>query len=413
MIEQKKNSTSTVLLCFLILLLLVGSLWFKPLVLVAFVLHCITILFLKPKDSFLILMFLMPFAIIYKFPGIPTSLLTISEVVLVCVVLAKKSIKVHHILLVMFICLYFLCRMKSEYIALPKLLAGYLILTSFIQVFDNDSATKVIDYYSIGLISSSLLGLLKEVIPGLRSFYTDLNYEFFDGVEMLRFSGIFNDPNYFSVAVISAIVSIIYAKGYLRYSNIKAYALLAIFSALGLFTYSKSFILMLATVLLLEVIINWNKQNKVQTILELIVIGILLTSGSIVVLDRLLSRFEATELLTGRETIWKAYWEVIESRSHYWWFGCGLDAPYVIKPSHNLYIELIYYSGVVGMILYLFGWIGIVFSSHKNKITILNLSLILMVFVMHIFLCGFLDFALPFYMMLSWMIANIDLKDNR
>ena len=409
---QQRNSKTASFICFLVLISIVGSLWFKPLVLVAFTIHCFSAVFLKPKDSFLVLMFLMSFAIVYKFPGIPTSLLTIAEVVLVCGILVKKSIKVHFVLMIMFICLYFLCRMNTEYIAIPKLIIGYLILTSFIQIYDDELGTKVIDFYSVGLILSSLLGIFKEVIPGLNTFYKDMNYEFIDGVEMIRFSGIFNDPNFFSVAVIAAIVSIIYAKRYLRYSNIKSYILLTVFSALGLFTYSKSFIIMLAAALLLEIIINWNTQNKLQTIVELFIIVILITSGSLAVLDRLLSRFEGTELLTGRESIWNAYWEVIESKSRYWWFGLGLDAPYVIKSSHNLYIEVIYYSGVVGLVLYVLGWLRIVLSEHKNKIRLLNFSLVAMVFAMHIFLCGFLDFALPFYMMLSWMIMNIDLKSK-
>lgn len=36
--------------------------------------------------------------------------------------------------------------------------------------------------------------------------YSDLNYEVIDGVRTLRFSGTFNDPNYFSVMLILGIL---------------------------------------------------------------------------------------------------------------------------------------------------------------------------------------------------------------
>ena len=114
-------------------------------------------------------------------------------------------------------------------------------------------------------------------------------------------------------------------------------------------------------------------------------------------------------LTTGRDTIWKGYWETITSLEHYFWVGLGLDAPYVRKAAHSLYIEMIYYSGVIGLVLFLFGWLHLLFSSHQNRIRLRNMLLIAAVFVMYAFLSGFLNYAMPFYMVFCWMLMDMDL----
>ena len=98
------------------------------------------------------------------------------------------------------------------------------------------------------------VGIFKERIPQLLSYYDDLNYEYIEGEKTLRFSGLFDDPNYFAIALITAMIVMIFLKKYRGYSATKFYVFVAGLAALGFFTYSKSFILMFATVLLLEVV---------------------------------------------------------------------------------------------------------------------------------------------------------------
>ena len=89
-------------------------------------------------------------------------------------------------------------------------------------------------------------------------------------------------------------------------------------------------------------------------------------------------------------------------------FGAGLDAGYVgTKSAHNMYIELMHYSGVVGMITYMLGWAYLIFTEHKTRIRVIPAVVPLFVFVMYAFICGFLDHTLPFMIMLSWLSFEV------
>ncbi|MGM9645593.1 MAG: O-antigen ligase family protein [Eubacteriales bacterium] len=416
--EVKEKTGKVNLICLVLMLTIIGGIWVPPLMFVAFAINAVATVMLKSKESFYILLFIMPFGLIYKYPGVTLSFLTLIEIVMAFVILFRyKKIKSSLLFLLTFITLYFILRMNTYYMAIPKLIVSYLIVAVFIKSYDKDSVSRYIDYFILGLILSSVLGIFKESIPSLLSYYSDMNYDYIDGERTLRFSGLFNDPNYFSIALIAAMVMLIFLKKYKNYPIGRFYLFFTALSVLGLLTYSKSFILMYAVVLVLEVAFNLKSQHKLQSFAEILLIAVLFAIvflGKIEIINKIFSRFTNSQgLTTGRSDIWEKYWKVIESKEIYKWFGLGLDAPYVAeKAAHNLYIEMIYYSGYVGLILFLISWIGIVFSSHKNRIRPGNMLLFAIVLIMYAFLSGFLNYAFPFYMIFCWMIADINFKEK-
>ena len=397
---------------------IIGGLWIPLLMLVAFAIHTVAVLTLKSKEAFYILFFIMPFGLIYKYPGVTLSFLTLIEIVMIIIIMTRhRRINASALLMLVLVTLYFFVRMNSYYMAIPKLLVTYLTVVVFIKSYEKESITQYTDYFVWGMVLSSIVGIFKEKIPSLLAYYSDMNYDYIQGEKTLRFSGLFNDPNYFSIALISAMVLLIYLKRYKNYSGVKFYLFFLTLSVMGLLTYSKSFILIYAFVLALEVILNLKGQHKLQSLIEIFMIFVLLVivfSGKIELLNKIFSRFTSYQgLTTGRVEIWEKYWAVVDSKEIYQWLGLGLDAPYIAeKAAHNLYVEMIYYSGYIGLVLFIVSWIAIVFSYHKNKIRLSNTVLLGIVFVMYAFLCGFLNYAYPFYMIFCWMIADINAKEK-
>lgn len=345
------------------------------------------------------------------------SFMTLIEIALTVVALCrKKTINTAVFFTLVVVCLYFFLRMNTYYMALPKLFSAYLLLEVFIENHDKEDDTRYVNYFIAGLIASCILGMFKENIPQLLAYYDDINYNYIGGVKTLRFSGLFNDPNYFAIALLSAMIMLVFLKRYRNYPAGQFYLYFVTLAATGLLTYSKSFILMFAAVLLLEILLNFSGSRKWLSVLEIIAVVLVLIyvfSGASELFNKILSRFDDQQgFTTGRDVIWNNYWTVINSKGSYFWVGLGLDAPYVGKASHSLYIEMIYYSGVIGLVLFFVGWAAMLFSRHKNRPRLKNLTLLVVVLVMYGFLCGFLNYAMPFYMIFCWMLLDFDFKEK-
>ena len=412
----KESNLKTNLICLVSMVLIVMGLWIRPLLIAAFVIQSLAVVTCKTKEAFYVLLFTLPFGLIYKYPGLTISFFTFVEFLMAVVILLRyRKVKLSLLLVLALSTIYFAFRMDGNYKAIVKMIAFYVVFWGFIQSYDKKSCHKYVDFFISGLIFSSILGVFKESIPSLLYYYNDMNYTDIEGVQTLRFSGLFDDPNYFSIALISAMVLLIFLKRYMDYSAGKFYFFFILLTALGLLTYSKSFILVYACVLMLEVFLNVHAQNKLQIAFEIIFIMTLIAAvmlGGVGIVNKIISRFHQGQgITTGRVDIWKNYWLVISSDASNKWFGLGLNAPYVAEmASHSIYIETIYYGGFIGLFLYITSWIVMVLSSHKNKLRLRNMVLLGIILVMYAFLCGFLNYALPFYMMFAWMIADIDVK---
>lgn len=406
---------------FLIIISIIGGLWFQPLMIVAFTLCAIFILEKTIDESFSLIFFILPFALIFKFRGYDLSFLTILQILIIAVYLIKeKGMNVKLLMPTLILMCYFSLRVGSYYMAIVKLLTTCLFVCVFIE---NSKKNKDSPFLNItkalilGLIISSIIGMLKPSLEVLSSYYSDMNYQYIGGHRTLRFSGLFNDPNYYSIALIASLLSLSFLKWYAKISVKYFWWNYIILSALGFFTFSKSFILMFALCLVLELFLSYKSQKKIVAFFEVLLAGgllVLFFCSDIDVFSKMLSRFGAgQELTTTRSIIWENYLSEIRQSTKSIIIGNTLGAPYVGgRAAHNLYIELLYYSGIIGTILYVFYWVYLIFFGHRKVKNKFLFVLPVSIFAMYCFLSGFLNYAFPFYIILSWSCLKLGEGDE-
>ena len=126
----------------------------------------------------------------------------------------------------------------------------------------------------------------------------------------------------------------------------------------GVLTYSKTFFLMF--VLLVGVFVMWQFWERkyikgvvftVVGVVALILIMTLEESPFAVVLNRFTSARNLNELTTSRAKVYLLYIMEIFSDVPTFLFGKGLAADGLYRAPHNLYLEITYHIGVVGLAL--------------------------------------------------------------
>ena len=399
----------------IILGILVG-LWIQPFMFVSFF-FCVYFVLTRPiQRSFYLIFFIMPFALIFKFRNYDLSFLTIIQILIIFdyFIIKKQSLKKYFLIPFAIMLSYFILRMGSYYISILKIAVTCL----FVYVFIDSNKKRRGDYVTLlkvfitGLIVSSLIGILKPYVSALSAYYTDLNYQYIAGKRTLRFSGLFSDPNYYAISIVLSLLVLSFLKFTNHIKSIPFFFFYIILFVFGIMTYSKSFIIMFAVCLLVELFLNLKLKKHLLFSFELLLalsILFVMLFGNSTVLSRNFARFVSGQDLTStRDIIWKNYLHEIQASASSILFGHTLGAKYVFgKAAHNLYIELVYYSGIIGLILYVCFWALMVLSNHshlKNKIVfVVPLSVLAMFF----FLSGFLNYAFPFYIIISWVALQI------
>ena len=424
-LEEKENKDYLCYACAIIAFLIILSLYIPFFVYIAYIATGFILCVLTPKEVFSLLFFLFPYAGIFKtIPG-ATSFFTLLEIMALGIVfLDIQKLDIPFLVLSFGFSLSLLF-VTSSFIFILKMVIIVGLFYLFTVSYKKKDGKTYLFYFLFGLVSSSILGIMKEDIPRLLSFYDDLNYMWLEGGNVLRFSGIFQDPNYFSIALIQGLMLLgilLFTKGI---KNKLGMIIISLFLVgCGLVTLSKSFYLMLA---LLALGVIWAKSTAIikfiknNFLLSLIISAVVLCGGIIFILvdpmgvvEKMLYRFSHGDWSTGRVVIWKGYLEKIQASTHTLLFGYGLDAPYVNKAAHNIYIESVYYIGIVGLTIYILLLTYIVFLNRKKmRRGLYNYFGFFAVALMYAFLCGLMAHDFPFYMMLSFILFNMDLKGDK
>lgn len=412
--KEKKMSEHLhdVSVCFVVLVLLVASLFFKRLVFPCFIITGFVFIFSDNMQIFKYLFFLMPFAVIFKLDPSSTSLFTVLELLAIFLFFVRKPAFEAQLGIFLGILIAIaLPKSVSSPFELIKLPSGLLLYYCFVRSCRNASLKDFFPYIVSGLLLSSLLGFFKERIPRLLSMYSDLNYNRINGVFVLRYSGLFQDPNYFSVSVVLCILGIGILLFFINKKEKIFYSVVGItLIVLGLMTYSKSFLLTLAVILILLALHSGTSRSICITI------AIVLAGALIYVLDpgrlftRIIFRFETGDLTTGRIAIWNEYFESIFSSTSSFLFGHGLGSR-LVRAQHSIWIESLYTVGALGILAYFIALFRIIRISRKKiNRKVINYAGFAVVAAMFSFINGLLSFELPFYLMLSTLILNCDFK---
>lgn len=393
-------------------LLLIGSLFYPPAVYVCLAVGACALPFLGHTALFSLLLYLLPYAVLFKASPGSTSFFTLLELwALAILSLRVRSID-RRVLAALCVLLMVLAPVSCRSASLWKILVNLLLLYAFVREYRAADAVWYGGSFAAGLLVSSVLGLWKEKIPRFLAMYSDLNYEVIDGVRTLRFSGTFNDPNYFSVMLILGILLCIrglQAPGR-RQRTLCGFALLAL-TGLGMATYSKSFALMLPVALLTLLTLRVRRKWALAALLAAMCALVwALDPGGMV--SRLLARFSQQSLSTGRAAIWQSYWQGATDALLPFLFGHGLDAQ-LARPAHSLLLEALYAIGLVGTVCWL-GAVAVILSSGalcaRGRWWGVGYAA---VFVMYGFLTGLTDYALPFALMMACVFSRTGAEEVR
>lgn len=423
--NYSKLRISEYMIPIIIILIIIASFYFQPLAILGLVVGTIYVLKKNTTCEYGLLLCLLPFAQVFKYSASSTSLFTVLEIVIIVkhFLITSKVSKRYFILVFGYPLLIFMTSMISGNIDLLKIIKMFVslsLLYFFIDGYQKEDIQIYSTLYSVGLICASVVGLFKKSIPGLAAMYTDANTQYINGATVTRFSATFTDPNYYSLAVIVALGFLIcvICCGINMKSNLFFCVVLTLF---GLRTYSKSFILMLIILLIISLILLI-VNGKVGWTTVLLIVGIFILSSGVLsrieVVQALISRFSTitnvNDLTTGRNEIWSMYLDYILSNPRVICIGDGIGAAYIQKAMHNIYIEIWYYVGILGGLLYIITLGGILHHRtivfRKNSV---NYFLIVVVAFMYSFLCGFTAFEFSFYMMICWIVINTELIRNK
>lgn len=330
------------------------------------------------ERKYYMILFALPFAAIFKIaPNLPSTLVILYVIFLVQQVKTKKGIYkweiisiVALIILQLINILRYNAGIKGVVAQLINIMLMFSVMKFFIGIKDKNIVLKNTTLiYTISLSLSILVADMFPQIPYivLREKHTLL-------MNINRFSGLNGDPNYYSQLVLVAIglMTIYINRVNMIKNKVFGLALIVFMSISGFRSISKSYALAFIAVIMLIIIIFTTsdmirEKNRYITIWKFslgIGVGCLLIYflSKLVIIPLIESRTDAGDFFTGRTEIWGNYIESMYLNVDILFLGVGLGNSAntynefynaTIAP-HNVYIEIIYELGLIGIGLCIF-----------------------------------------------------------
>lgn len=376
-------------------------------------------LFMTSSEMYTVCFFLLPFSMIFKASPASSSLFTYLVIIVAFIAMAKtRKMEVEVFVLVMLLAIYLWFSTGDGVTTYLKLLFNVFFFYGFITNVRQEDFHKIVLALSIGTIISGFIGLQKQTNPSIASFFDVIKTEYIDGVSTVRFSGLYRDPNYFSILIIACLFGIAV---YMLKKEIPKIQGLIITIALGVFgclTLSKIFYITLAigAIFLLGIYVRTSR-NIVKVGLVAVAIGgvAYYFADSSGIIDQIVFRFSADDISNNRMNIWADYIAYISENVRVMIFGAGINAR-TIKGSgaHSFYIELAYYLGILGSILYTLLYSILLFSKPMvNKRIFGNYSLLVIIMVMYATLGTLFMNDFAFILLVAWMMLNTEMQQKR
>ncbi len=380
----------------------------------------LAIIVLSDEEALCLLMFLMPFANIFKSSVEGQSFFTYLILLYVCWRFSKLRY-LHQGFFLPFLCFAIFLVMQMaisiNVLRLIKFLANIMLIYLALDV-KNPNLKKLCIYYVVGIAISSSIAAIG-LIPNLTDYIGVKDFAHETG-RTLRFTGMYGDPNYYSVNIIISLCVILV----LYYRQ-----MLSLLPTIGLFvmmiffvgmTASKSAFLMLLLPMLLLLYAQMKRKNYYMCafiIICCVIFALLFFAGRIEIFNAVLYRLgeasDAAELTTGRTEIWQSYIEHFLANPLLLMLGGGFGAELVDgHGAHNTYIDIVFHLGLLGTFL-----LGFVFrtfikmSKKEQKRDLFNHSVWICIGIMYFFLSEFLYFDIAFHIVIALLVlrANIDM----
>lgn len=388
----------------------------------ALLLAVAAIVILSDEDALCILMFLMPFATIFKASPNSQSFFTYILIFYVAWSFLKKR-KINESFLISFvILLLFLAAqltVSMNLLRTIKFVVNILFIYFALNTVRTEDNKKIYLSYIMGIAISSLIAALN-LIPNLDNYVgtTELGSGYV-GIE--RFTGLYSDPNYYSVNLIICLCLIVILHHKKQLSALPSLILAAAMVAFAIMTFSKSAFLMLFLPLFMLFYSKF-KSRKYLIFAVVFTVGIILVlaifAGKIEAFNTVISRFTASDdissLTTGRTDIWLNYLKYLANNLLNLAFGVGFGGSLVgALGAHNTYIDLIYYLGITGSIILVALFVSVLrINKPKNKRNLLNFSAVITIAIMYFFISELFYFDWPFHIILAVMAIGTNTKNS-
>lgn len=252
---------------------------------------------------------------------------------------------------------YLMLRMQSSLSDFVLCVSQLLIIYLMISFLDAQTIVLDIELFVLNVAVSSIYALLVRNSPAITNIIGTEVAAYF-GSSLTRFQGLFRDPNYYMSLVIMSIVllTLLNFKKYIsKYLFLLGVGCMFLFGAL---TYSKTFLLLLCLYWLLCLIYLIRGKHYILAITFIAgtaFLAILLSNTLFATtLYRITSASSVSELTTGRSALFGTYFREILSSARVMLFGAGMSAAILEKGTHNLFLEIQYYIGLIGLILFFF-----------------------------------------------------------
>jgi len=405
----------------LVLIISIGVTTNAVLSLAAFALFLIAALFMSASDAIVLLIALMPYANIFKLGAGSTSLFTLCELFLVLLLVYRRKTLNGSLLVSLSVMLAYVLLSSIDSInvmLIIKVLLNFMLVHYSISFIGKNDVKNIVYLLSFGTLIMMLLSLNEGYLEYLFPYYEDLNYSIDSSgsvTDILRASGFLGDPNYCAVLIISvlALMSVLY---YYKDIGLEFWLISIPLATTGIYTYSKSYFLCLVVLTVLLIVFVLFPKHKAWACLSIIafsVLAALILKEEFEVFNVLFERFESDDLTTGRTGLNDEYLEYIFSDIKVMLFGEGITVDRydgAINNVHNIYIELLFKMGFVGITVYLAAWYAALNLVSKKQVNIkrkfVNYMPLLFLAVMFFFLAGITDYSLPFYVIIAVLSCN-------
>lgn len=271
----------------------------------------------------------------------------------------REGLQANRLLVILLLLLnYLLLRMQMNIDGFVLCFGQLFALYALLPKQDAQSAERTLKGYCYSLLLAAAYVMAFRGTGQLRAMLGDEG-EAIWGSGIMRFHGMMRDPNYYMTTVTVGLASLAKLKETGRLKLLPFVIMGICLIALGVLTYSKAFFL--ALVLFALIYIIWQFRNKrifVGVVLVVVAIlaadALLLSENSpfAVVIARFLNSEDISDLTTGRTDIYLQYIRAILKNPLTFLFGYGMGTPELEKAPHNVYIEIVYYTGIVGFALF-------------------------------------------------------------
>ena len=386
--------------------------------LTAFAISALVVVFDKSHFKLMMMTYLMLMAHVFCISPDGMSYFTFLMFLYVGINLAEeRSILWIAVFFILYVVIVQLLRSQFNYKEDLKLIGNVLFIghsLSEIHSFNEDERKRVSITFIVAVLVSSYMRSFDSSFFRISAFTESLNEEGYGaGVErIVRFSGLYQDPNYYSVNLIAALclIVILHYKG--NTSKLFCVASAGVILYYGSLTYSKSFLLMLLLPLAAFLYANHRiGRYDVQVISILMIVAaivlVLLINPDY--LTRMLRRVESKDsITTGRSELWLLYLDGTYQKPDILLFGSGIGSKLLFDHApHNSYVDLLYHLGVCGSSLLIAVIVssGIRYSNNVRK-NFLNFSVLLSIAFTYFFLSQLHSYEFPVHLMLSYMVLN-------